>query len=463
MSFAREIWRLNIPLTRRCNLDCDYCYVKKENRELDPAIYQPALEKFLAGSGEAKDVVILGGEPLLFPDRLEKLIEQIRRLGRKNKKKVKISLCTNLSVNRINAPKGIDSIFVSLDGDRLAHDKNRLSEKPSRKGSFNRVFGNLKLLLGDKKLKDKIRITKVVSPDNAGSLFEDFVFLKKLKLPFNFSFAVGVSGWNKKILLSLEESFLKIFKELEADLKNNQGEIRENLAGFFTLPAVFCPFSNLSLGLDGKFYNCEFLALGAPGNHGFEIEKVSEKKCVYDLQENKCREETCLRCGLVCQKENLKSGRKLKPSAVEGLRRAQGYRNFLLTNFIKKHKVERPRQLVLLNYEDSLKHRVSNLVVWSGKFLPNFSGAGKIFSSAGGRGLKALGKKFNDVFVSDFKKLNFTKPVLFFDCRTQEVYFLRGGKKSREKISEEKEAWPLIKNNSIGNLRTGIKIIDFFL
>ncbi len=61
------------------------------------------------------------------------------------------------------------------------------------------------------------------------------------------------------------------------------------------------------------------------------------------------------------------------------------------------------------------------------------------------------------------KKLNFTKPVLFFDCRTQEVYFLRGGKKSREKISEEKEAWPLIKNNSIGNLRTGIKIIDFFL
>ena len=462
MRSAREIWRLNIPLTQKCNLACDYCYVKKKNKNLAPAAYQKALKNFLASPGDVKEIVILGGEPLLFPDRLKKLVVYIRKLEKESGKKIKISLCTNLVVGRINAFSGIDSVFVSLDGSRSSHDRGRVSGERIRKKSFRRVFDNLKLAVKNKKTKDKIRLTKVISPDNAEFLFEDFVFLNRLKLPFNFSFAAGVAGWDRKRLIVLQENFAKIFREIEADLKKNRNRAGKSWANLLALPAVFCPFSNLSLGLDGKFYNCEFLALGDFGRRGFELGKALAKNCFYDLREKKCLEEECLRCGSVCSANNLVAGGKLKKSDVEGLRQAQKYRNFILTGLVKKRRVGMPRQTVLLNYKDETENNALNFFLWTNKFIPLSSDARVLFFSTGKeQGPETIGRRFNFSPTSDFKRLKLTEPILFFDCQSQEVYFMEGDKKSRKKINSEKEIRFLIKKKSIGNLRTGIKIIDF--
>lgn len=455
----REIWRLKIPLTQSCNLDCAYCYVRKKKKEIQPAFYQRVLKKFFNTPGDKKEVVILGGEPLLFPDRLGKLIEFIKR---EKRKKITISLCTNLSFKKNTLPAGVDFVFVSLDGKQISHDKGRVFARPFNNGSFNQVIKNINALT-DKKEKKKLRITKIITPQNVEFLLTDFIFLKNLNLPFNFSPAAGISGWDKKKLATLRGNLTKIFQIIKKEIKENDKEVPENLKVLFFIPPAFCPFSSLMLGTDGCLYNCEFLALGDFKSRALSLKKLTSQKCVYDLTKKRCREEKCLQCGLVCLNNILPTNKKLGKDAIFWLRQVQQQRNFLLVNFVREYKIKLPHQIILLNYRSDRANDAANFIFWMRKFVPVLPGRKLlfVFYAVGQKERKIPEKIFASYKQAGLGRFDYSRPTLVFDCRDQEVYFLSQNsgllKLGKRKIET------LIKNKSIGNLKTGIGIASFIL
>lgn len=70
---------LNMLLTRNCNYDCGFCIEKTEDDTKDASDLETFLKKanFLADSGLIDDILLLGGEPLYYPEIVE-LIEGLR-------------------------------------------------------------------------------------------------------------------------------------------------------------------------------------------------------------------------------------------------------------------------------------------------------------------------------------------------------------------------------------------------
>lgn len=111
----------SIFLTNRCNLKCFYCYAKVFGRKIEDPTKQE-LFKIIDGLKELGTVmiVLLGGEPLLRKDIAE-IIEYIV------KNKIMCEVLTNgfMVEENIQTLKKVDSLCISIDGDKYHHELNR--------------------------------------------------------------------------------------------------------------------------------------------------------------------------------------------------------------------------------------------------------------------------------------------------------------------------------------------------
>lgn len=115
---------LMLYLTDGCNLDCRYCFVRKESRRMSSETARKTVEWFLnrnvSGTEFRVRIVFFGGEPFLALDRMEEVV----LLGRQRRpgctRKVSFSATTNGTiasprVERILRDAEMD-LFISLDG-----------------------------------------------------------------------------------------------------------------------------------------------------------------------------------------------------------------------------------------------------------------------------------------------------------------------------------------------------------
>lgn len=430
-------------------MNCVYCYDQRRDKIIG-AGQKKQTARFLKTPGKEKEIVFFGGEPLLKPKRLKALVVFAKNQGATLKKTVKLSLCTNLTVFNLELLRQFDYIYVSLDGARKSHDFLR------QPANFSLVLNNLRRLKKNKKLWLKIRLNKIIHPQNVKFLVSDFLFLQKTKLSLNFSFAAGVAGWDEKSLALLRKNLQKVCQILEADFKQKKKDFTRY--EFLRLPAAFCPFSSPTMAIDGNLVNCEFMALA-------NLKLISQKKdirqalatkrCTYDLTTLKCLYEKCLRCGFVCRCFDLSAGKKLDKEDTLNLKKAQNYKSLFLKKFIQKQQVKIPTQIIFRNCQEGNRQNAVNFIALLCRFLKSRSETTILTNLTKDNIIKKLIKNFPGFSLEQGNNENIKvrKNTLIFNCNNGDVYLAKNGllRLSRKEYQT---------TNFIGNLKTGISIID---
>lgn len=114
--------QLSIMLTKRCNLECSYCYAAKGNSEIDWNLLTNILE--VAKQMNVLDITLGGGEPTLY-SRFEDLVKTINE-----KYNFGLSVTTNGTDIKIfkNVPHMFSKVRISLDNQKRQLDSIMISQ-----------------------------------------------------------------------------------------------------------------------------------------------------------------------------------------------------------------------------------------------------------------------------------------------------------------------------------------------
>jgi MoaA/NifB/PqqE/SkfB family radical SAM enzyme len=161
MKAGKTLFSLNLEVTHRCNLRCDFCdYWRRKGPENRLEDYTPIIRHL-----NPLHLTITGGEPLLRND-LERIIHNIRT----QTPFVYMNLITNGSLlNRDRALSlwhaGLNQLSVSLDFPDERHDRNR-----GQKGLWRHLHETLPKL-ADTEI-DNLCLNTVIMKENLGDLLE---------------------------------------------------------------------------------------------------------------------------------------------------------------------------------------------------------------------------------------------------------------------------------------------------
>ena len=205
LAWAR-LFGLNVPLvvsfriTAECNASCDYClggynvpHVRKEIRELSTEQCFFIIDE-LAGLGTRR-IGIGGGEPLLRKD-IGKIVAYVKKNG------ISCGMSTNgfLVPDRIEDIRKLDTITISLDGDKEAHEANR------GKGTFKKVMEAIKVA---KAHKIPVHVSTTITKNNMHSV--DYV----MELGKKIGCLVKIKPFYRCILGDIDNNFPELLKRQE--------------------------------------------------------------------------------------------------------------------------------------------------------------------------------------------------------------------------------------------------------
>ncbi len=125
-----ETRRLTFLVTRNCQLRCRYCMVKLWDEDAADADQLAGLDALFAARGDSVRMQFYGGEPLLRPALVQKMVRRGRALEASTGKRLSIVLITNgvamtREMARFCAEQDVEAL-LSLDGPADLHDARRL-------------------------------------------------------------------------------------------------------------------------------------------------------------------------------------------------------------------------------------------------------------------------------------------------------------------------------------------------
>ncbi|MBF0504780.1 MAG: radical SAM protein [Candidatus Omnitrophica bacterium] len=135
---------VTIYLNTKCNLTCDYCYVRKNNSFIDRGRLEKIMRWFVNQNGPEKFINFLGGEPLLSADLLVGIKDFLHRINPGKKISIKDIPTNGIMLNKemlmCLKEEGIKLSF-SLDGVQFRHNKFRIKNK----ALFDQILRNIEL------------------------------------------------------------------------------------------------------------------------------------------------------------------------------------------------------------------------------------------------------------------------------------------------------------------------------
>lgn len=162
-----------LNITNSCNLKCVYCYGVYSERKVRNFTTQELffLIDELAKMGTSS-ITLGGGEPLMRPD-IGELIDYIKS------KNIECGMNSNgvLIPRKIEAVKKLDSICVSLDGDKAGNDASR------GEGSYEKIMEGI---MAAKKNGVVIHTNTVITKNNLSAL--DYLMEKAKEVGFTAEF-----------------------------------------------------------------------------------------------------------------------------------------------------------------------------------------------------------------------------------------------------------------------------------
>lgn len=198
---------VSFSITERCNADCDYCDVGKNDRmEEYTSTEAMALLKELETLG-MKKVIFTGGEPLLRKD-IGSLISKASELG------ISVNLNTNglLVPEKIGEISDADLLVLSLDGPKEINDSIR------SKRTHDKVMKSIEMA---KEYDIEVGITSVLSSQNIDKLDYLFNVAKDKQVPLNFQPVV------EQISSRINDSEQKSIKNLVVERGELRGVIKK--------------------------------------------------------------------------------------------------------------------------------------------------------------------------------------------------------------------------------------------
>ncbi len=153
--------RIYFQITRRCTLECDYCFLgSTRDGPHVPTSAAVDIARFTAQNGLI-EVRITGGEPTTHPGFFD-ILHTFREEG------VYVSVATNGVMNRriLDQLAEEDNLWVicSVDGNRETHNRYR-------HGTFDQIIDNMKYLK-TKNPSTRLRLTTVLTKENKEQMYE---------------------------------------------------------------------------------------------------------------------------------------------------------------------------------------------------------------------------------------------------------------------------------------------------
>ncbi len=223
MNFNKEIKKMWLLVTTRCNMRCRYCFIEKTNEDLSREKAEEVVKAFILSPGREKQLLICGGEPILSFNFLKKIIPFTRFLAKKQNKLVVISIATNGTLikkehlnffNKYNV-----KLAISIDGGRRTHNKFRVFRNGM--GSFSKVSGNLPLIFRSLK-EENICALMAVHPLEVKKMYDNFIFLTKLGFRSINIEPIQTITWGKKERKEFSSQLDRIFDYIIEEIRNKR-------------------------------------------------------------------------------------------------------------------------------------------------------------------------------------------------------------------------------------------------
>jgi uncharacterized protein len=185
------ITAIDLDLTVKCNLDCDYCFKEKSNEDMSLKTAQDAICWLIFASTDARRIVVnfIGGEPLMRFGMIKKLVPFAKRRAFQHGKFIHFGITTN---GTIMSKKIIDfwrewgiGFHTSIDGCPAVHDRHR--HFPDGRPSSSLLEQNIPRILA---LRPNTTARATVLPDTVKYLLESFEYLLNMGYK-NFAFVPG--------------------------------------------------------------------------------------------------------------------------------------------------------------------------------------------------------------------------------------------------------------------------------
>lgn len=292
-----------IHLTEKCNLNCTYCYEKKNHKDISFENIKSLIDYEISQKQHYSVIVFYGGEPLLQKDIIKSTIDYIN--SKKSKTKFYYGITTNGTLLddefiQYMKEKKFANISYSIDGIKSTHDLNRLTV--DGKGTFDIVEKNAKKLL---KSLDSVIATSVITKNNLKNLSQNVEYLiefgfKYINLLLDYS-----QSWQDNDLDEMRKQYgkiaeiyaNKILEEYDITIPLIDEKIKTYINDKYNCNDD-CEFGmkTINVGTDGNFYPCmQFV-----NNKDFIIgnckDGIDVKSRMNLIQKSKKEFELCKKC-----------------------------------------------------------------------------------------------------------------------------------------------------------------------
>jgi len=257
-------YALNLFFTGKCNLNCHYCFVKKEgieNSTLDEKSLKKSVDLLFSYPGKKKTISFNGGEPTLEWPLVKKIYEYARKEAKKRGIILDVAVMTNgtfLNQEMIDYfIKNKTIVKISIDGDKITHDQNRPFKINPQLSSFDTIIENINRINSGNL---RLAASMVFTPRNISRFLENITFLNSKKFYYIEFYPDLYARWGKSDL----EKLKKIFKKFESyyiDLfKNNKKAFKNSLLDTFVNDIEIEKMEKcgkIHINPEGEFYVCD--------------------------------------------------------------------------------------------------------------------------------------------------------------------------------------------------------------
>jgi len=198
-----------IFITKNCNLNCNYCYVKDKHTESDKpnsTKINNTLKFLLDNNKEIKKITFTGGEPLMYFEELKCIVNFLKNYN----SKIEIRINTNAVLLDEIKLKYLEEkeiiLNISIDGNKEIHDKNRVHLNP-KISTYTQIMKNLNLEKNN--ISTNINVTVVLNPgykhlfDNIKNLYN--LGFKNYNIQVNFN-----ANWSRYALKEIKLEMLNL-------------------------------------------------------------------------------------------------------------------------------------------------------------------------------------------------------------------------------------------------------------
>lgn len=204
-----QVW---VHTTNACNLNCHYCYVKKDKHKMTIEVSHKLVDALHRSAAIHKDIttisyVLAGGEPFINLDVVKEFLNYSKAQTQKSGLRRNISIITNgtilndeiIGLLKCHNP----GLSVSLDG--LGNmNRNRLFK--NSRNTTNVILRNIEKLI-DAGARPFILIT--ITPENINGLLEFIKYILERELSFSFNLETDL-----RVIKHLKEFIVKLIPVL---------------------------------------------------------------------------------------------------------------------------------------------------------------------------------------------------------------------------------------------------------